>query len=251
MGQLHELLAVESDLKGTHDKILGETAKVFDRADLFTAVSKRLKMVDDNRKHEEEAGKEEKAMTTTIMTRLDYTANFVARYYDALLQKEMTNQVAKADLEVDGKVIANDLPATFLLGLEARLKVLRSIYEKAPTLQSGVHWELDKTMGEDVYRSKFDEITTKTDKQVIPQVLYEATKEHPAQVEKLSKDVVVGEFIRTTWSGMLPPAEKARMLGKIDTLIQAVKRARMKANEEEVRVGGIGVKVFEFIHNRG
>ena len=251
MAQLHELLAVEGDLKGVHDKILRETLKVFGRADLFLGHSKRLEMNDEDRKHEEAAGIEEKAMTTTVRTRLSYTSNSVAKYYDALLQKELTNQEATADLEINGEVIGKDLPATFLLGLEARLKILRSIYEAAPTLSAGIHWEKDKTLGPDVFRAKHSDVTNKTEKKIIPHILYEATKEHPAQVEKLTHDVVVGQFIKSQWSGMLSSSEKAQFLGNIDKLIQAVKRARMKANEQEVCHGMIGKKVFQFIHDKG
>jgi hypothetical protein len=248
--QLHELLAVEGDLKGVQEKMLAESKKVFERNELFMGVSKRLNMVDDNRKHEEAAGSQERAMTTTVTTRLLYTSESVIRYYDALLQKELTNQKATADLSVDGVDIAEGLPATFLLGLENKLKALREVYGRTPTLQAGIHWEPDATMGEDIFVTKNPEVANKTEKIIVPQILYEATKEHPAQVKELSRDTVVGAFTTIHWSGMITSARKRELLERVDHLIQAVKKARMKANETEVVTGSsIGEKIFEYIHN--
>ena len=248
MGQLHELLAVESDLKGIHDKIVTETMKTFEKENLFTGHSKRLEMKDEDRNIEEEAGADEKEMTTTVMKRLQYTASKTAPYYDALLQKEMTNQKAVANLVVNGEVVFSNLPATFLLGLETRLKLLRSVYEAAPTLAPGIHWKKDLTLGEDVYRNAYDDITSKTEKKIVPQILYDATDKHPAQVEKLTNDVVVGKFIKSSWSGMISSSDKARLLGNLDELIRAVKKARMRANQIEVTPEAIGDKLFELIH---
>ena len=79
--------------------------------------------------------------------------------------------------------------------------------------------------------------------------MYDATKEHPAQVESITTDVAIGKITVNNWSGMLSPAQKSILLGKIDTLIRAVKKARQRANTTEVVKVNIGDKLFDFINS--
>jgi len=207
---------------------------------------RRLEMFDENAPtHGEEDHIE---MTTTASRRLDYQNGFVIRYFDAVLQKETTNQTAKTDLIVDGVVIAKAVPTTFLLGLETKLKELRATYDDIPTLAPGIKWEKDALKGNDVYQTANPEIRFKTEKIFKVQVLYDATKEHPAQVEKIPETKDVGRYTRTIWSGMMSPAEKSRLLGRIDTLLRAVKKARQRANSTDVVKTTIGQKLFEYIN---
>jgi hypothetical protein len=168
---------------------------------------------------------------------------------DAFLQKERTNQNAKADIVIGDVVVASDVPATALLGLEKRLKEIRQVYEAIPTLQQGIAWEECPELGEGIYKATRPEIRTKTEKQMIPVVLYEATKEHPANVKEVVKDIVVGHFTEEKRSGMVTSAQKSMWLARIDELIQAVKRARKRANNEEVFKVEIGQKLMSFIHS--
>jgi len=250
MSQLHELLAVEGDLAGQSQKIMAETIKSFGRNELFNGHTKVLKMDDENRQGEEEAGFESVKLTTTVKKRLDYTWDSLIRHIDAFSQKERTNQEAKADIIVDGAIIAKDVPVTSLLGLEKRLKEIRSIYDSIPTLQQGVEWVESPNDGEDIFKSKYPEVRTKTDKVLIPVVLYEATKEHPAQVKEVVKDVVVGKFVTEKVSGMVTSAQKSNWIGRIDDLIRAVKQARKRANNTEVVKVEIGKKFFDFINGK-
>lgn len=78
---------------------------------------------------------EHKEMVTTVHDKLDYMLNqHIVPYLDAVLQKERANQDAKADIVVDGIVLAKDVPATFLLGLEEKLKRVHEVLDKIPTL---------------------------------------------------------------------------------------------------------------------
>ena len=206
-------------------------------------------MFDEDRQQEAAAFQEGKEMVTTVLDKLEYTAESIAPYFDVLVQKETTNQHATANLMVDGIEIAKDLPATFLLGLENRLKIVRGVYEQIPTLAPGIKWEKDPTRP-NTYRTEKPEVTSKTEKTFIVKVLYEATKEHPAQVEKIPENATVGLYEKQTWCGMLSPAEKSDLLGRIDRLIRAVKQARQRANNTEVVNVKIGEKLFNFI-NKG
>lgn len=247
---LHELLAVEGDLEGVFKKIIEETKATFkNKPAHFLGSHRKLEMFADDDKVE--YPEEHKAIDETVNAKLAYTAKPIKRYFDAILQKEATNQEAKADLVVDGKVLAEGLPATFLLGMESRLKIVRSIYTEIPTLDPGIEWEEDKSKGKDIFKTKFPEEKLKTAQTVQHKVLYDATKEHPAQIERWQEVVNTGKFIKQTWSGMISPYEKSMYLERIDKLIRAVKKARQKANTAEVVKLNIGETLFNYIHLKG
>jgi len=250
MTKLHEVLAVEGDKEGIAKKILAETKKVFNAKHLFTGFHKRLEMIASGQEAIESAAEEHTEIATTVRARLDYTAEALGAYYDVVLQKEATNaSVAKADLIVDGITLGVNLPATFLLGLESKLKTIRAIYDDIPTLEQGISWELDHGNAlPDVYRAKHDEIKTKTRKDTKFSILVEPTQHHPAQVEKWMEEDVVGNFITTKMSALLPPAEKSAIIGRLDKVIQATKQARMRANNVDIMYASIGAELFGYIH---
>jgi len=246
MSKLHELLAVEGDLEGTYKKILEETKVNFSKhADRYFGAHQRTELFDDTAPMEADSHKE---MDDTVPSKLKYTEGHIIRYLDAVLQKERTNQDARADLVVDSVAIAKEVPATFLLGLETKLKTVRSIYETIPTLQPGVKWEKDETQGQDVYRRTHPEEKFRTKKNMKNHVVAEATKEHPAQVQVYNEDEKVARIVTDTWCGMISPAEKSVLLGRVDTLIRAVKKARQKANTAEVIKTTIGKELFTYIN---
>ena len=246
MGKLHEVLAVEAGKKNAFVKVLAETRKVFkEKGSLFQEYVRTLHLVDaDSPDHESE---DRLAMTTTVPQRLNWTAKFFEEYVDAVLQKESANQTARGTVEVDGLVI-KDLPATFLLGLESKLSQLRATLDEMPTLPSGVDWEADPSHKfQLVSKAKYDETTNKTKKVITPFILAQATDKHPAQVEKLTEDKVVGVYTSKKWSGAVSPARKAEILGRLDSLLDAVKVARQRANETEAPNREVGETIMNFI----
>lgn len=250
MSKLHEVLAVDRDLENTAGKIINEAVKTFTKkTDHFRGATKSLRMFDENRKQEESGQEESRAMSTTVNDKLDYVAEHLARHIDCSAQKEATNQEARATVEIDGKPFIENAPATLLLSLENKLNMWRKMYETLPTLDPHITWEEDKTAGKNVYRAKDDIVKHKTEKTIKPIVMYEATAKHPAQIEKVSVDVPIGDFVTRQWSGMITPAKKSDMLGKIDKLLTEVKRARQRANSVEVKKFDIGTKIFNYINS--
>ncbi len=246
MGKLHELLAVEGDLEGAYKQILQETITTFTKKqDHFFGFHRKLSHFAEDAP---EGISEHKEMVTTVPKKLAYQQDFIIRYLDAVFQKELSNQAAMADLAVDGKIIAKDVPATFLLGLETKLKKIRQTYESIPTLPPGYKWEIDSNRGMDVYLNANPEETYKQESVFKVQVLYDATKEHPAQVEKIPEKENTGKYVKDLWYGMLSPADKSKLIGKIDSLIRGVKQARQRANRAEVIEQKIGEKLFKYIN---
>jgi len=247
-GKLHELLAVEGDLEGTFKRIVEEAIHTLSgKPDHFRAIQKKLEMFDAAKSQENL--EERKEMVTTVLDKLDYVAEHSIRYFDAVLQKELTNQNAEADLIVDGVTIATSVPATFLLGMETKLKRVREIYEAAPTLDPGIKWDETPTLGNGVYSASYPDIKLKTAKTFQHKILVAPTDKHPAQIEKWEEQIPVGKYTTTTQSSMLSPAKKSEFIGRVDKLIQACKQARQRANCQTVVGGDIGKKLFDFINS--
>ena len=247
--QLHQLLAVQGDLEGKWKRVKDEAVTTFTkRTEHFTGSTKRLEMFDDKDKQLEESGASHRELTSTVDKKLEYIRSDCVRFFDALLQKEATNQDARSDLEVDGVTLGTDLPATWLLGMEQKLKELRAVYEAIPTLQPGIKWEPDESLGKGVYRNEHDEVKLKTEQDIAYKIVQPQDAHHPAQVESWKENKPVGQYVSQHVSGCLSPAQKSALLGRMDQLIRATKKARMRANSTEAKKLKIGKEIFSFIH---
>ena len=78
-------------------------------------------------------------------------------------------------------------------------------------------------------------------------MLYDATDKHPAQTQLITKDVNVGTWQHTRFSGALPEDEKKRLLKRIVGLQVATKKAREEANGAPVPQVKLGSKVFDYL----
>ena len=245
--KLHEIIAAEPNVTATFNAMREETLKVFDKPTHFLKTVTQRSYFDAA-----DAAKldtiETKDIITTVRERLDYLfKRSFTNYLDIQLQKDATNQIAKADIIINGKPIAKDVPATMLLQLEKELKAIRDLLLKAPTLQPGPVWVEDA--GEGLFVTQEPKITTITKKTMKPVVLVEATDKFPAQVEKVNEDVAIAKVSERVWSGMLTSTVKAEILDRVDTLLVAAKKARQRANGTEVVQGKIGSLIAEFILN--
>jgi hypothetical protein len=140
-------------------------------------------------------------------------------------------------------------PGITLLGLEQECKRIRDVVAVVPTLPPGKKWALDAQKGAHIYALQNPTRTERTQKKIVPQVLYEATDHHPAQVQTVEDVNIVGYYTKDEWSGAITPAEKSEILARCDTLIRAVKQARMRANQAEIVASKIGKTLTEFILN--
>jgi predicted nucleic acid-binding protein len=246
MAKLHELLAVLGDASTASSAIIKETSNTFSKKpDHFKGQTRKLEFFEESRSGENVS--ETKEIVTTVDDKLDHTCKVVGRYWDALLEMEATNATAKADIVLpDGTVVAKDVPATFLLGMETRLKEFREMLNQMPTLDPALNWKQDDLAGDHIYVSD-PQVNFRTEKQLKHKVLYEATKEHPAQIEKYMEDRPVGRIETVHRSGMITPRRKADILENIGALLTAVKKARQRANTAEVESRKIAKDMFAHI----
>lgn len=247
MSKLHELLAVESDLENIYKTMLTETQNAFSKKPhLFFGYEKHLENFNED---QIETPREYQEITTTVNDKLDYTNKHIIKYFDAVLQKELTNQQAFADIIIDGIVIATNMPTTFLLGLESKLKNVRNLYDAIPTLPPGIAWENDNMKGENIFKMTHPEKKYKTAKTFRHKILYEATEHHPAQIEKWEENENIGMYITDKWCGFITPLEKSLLLKRLDKLIRAIKQARQRGNNKEVVKNNIGEIFFNYVMN--
>lgn len=250
MGQLHEVLAVENELKNIAKKITEEGINTFSKKpDHFLGFHKTLKMFNDARSNEEAAAGQHRELVTTVNDKLLYVAGHIIKALDATAQKESTNQLAKADVVINGKTVLKDVPATLLLTLEKEIKVIRDIYKAIPTLQPGIEWKLDTEAGEGVYRTVRPEARAKTEKVFHFNEISPPTKEHKAQIREWNDDRPVGNYETTQVCSMISPGRKSVLLGRIEDLFQAVRKARSRANKQEIIDAHIGEKIFGYINS--
>jgi hypothetical protein len=248
MGQLHEILAVEGGLEKTSKKLVQSSMKQFGKENLFTGQTRILTMFDADQSQLNTT--ETQKIETTVDENLDYALKGVAKYWDSIVQKDEANQRAVADINVNGNVIAKDVPATTLLGLESKLVELRNLFEAIPTLAPGITWVKSEGDIPGVFVTKDPVIQFKTENDIDYRVLYEATKEHPAQVTQFKVVKNVGKYTTEKKSGMYSSHRKAQVLENLETLLAAVKRARQRANKVEVnKEKAIGNALIDFIRN--
>ena len=243
MGKLHELIAVESDLKAEALRLCTEVGELFGKATAkFIGQIRKYQPLDDAG---EKLPDETVELSTTVNEQLDGLWKAYGRWLDATIQKEVSNTSTMADVVVGGKSILSGLPAPALLNLESKLATLRGVYNLIPTNDPAERWEYDSQQG--VYVSSPKE-TRRTKKVPKALVMYEATKEHPAQVSGYTDDVPEGTWTTFKRSGMLSPTAKRDILERLDELIRAVKSARQRANDTEASKIEVAKAIRAYIH---
>ena len=248
MGKLHELLAVEKESKQKSAKLITEARDTFGkRHDHFSGMTKKYEAFNEDGKYEEDSLSESKEMVTTVGAKLDYLLKNLVDSIDIGYQKDLTNRLAKADIVVEGVVIASDVPAVTLLSLEDHLRELRTVMDNIPTLEPGIKWEACPEMGEGIYKTATPDVKIRTKKMAVYKTVAKATDKHPEQVVAENQDVAIGKYSETKFSGRISPAEKSKMMDRLEKLAVAVKKARARANEEVVADGTIAKKMFDFL----
>lgn len=247
MPKLHELLATDSNLKGQAAKCRVELQATLEKKKhLFE--EKLITFTPDTEGAKSET-REQKEIQTSVKKEVAWLANILVRSYDTAYAIDIANTHAHADIILeDGTTIAKDVPATALLQLEKRVKELQEFTKSIPTLDPAKGFKLDSAREAGVYVAR--EVTkASTAKVQEPTIVVPATKEHPAQVMVINKDVRVGTILEQEWSALITPAMKADLLDRGEVLFRAVTKARARANEQEIDVRNhkIGKTLLDYV----
>lgn len=224
MAKLNQVIAVEKSVKTKVQQGVDVLYKVIQKPALFDGFVKTYKPM-----LEDEPGQPQQSQKVQVTARkvLDSVKADLATLFDVVAQKDFANTNAKADLEVDGTVIASGVPTTFLLFLEKQLTDLHTIVSKLPTLDPAEEWTYDTV--KELYKTT-PVLTQRTRKVAKPLVLYPATPEHPAQTQVIHEDIPVGVYEAVKLSGAATESERQTLLKRIEVAQRAVKFAREKAN---------------------
>jgi len=240
MKKLHELLSIEPDLRTEAQKISSEVRDTLSDPKRVTGMIQIYRPIVDDEEQEPDL---RTAMVTTTEKELDRFNVAMGRFINSAVTKEYTNTKAMTTVEIGGETV--DLPATALLNLESRLAEIRKVYASIPTLDPAEIWHYDESL--EVYVSEVRK-TFKTRKVPKTHVAYNATPEHPAQVQIFHEDIRVGERETIIHAGTITLARKRVLLGRIDDLIKQVKQARQRANDIEVMKIEIADLLFDVIN---
>lgn len=238
---LHEILAVEQEVKANAERARTRLVETFrSKQTHFTGMRRTFRPFAVDEASGETGGERLEAETRlakTVPDELSAVLREVGKAIDLGLQLDEANTRAKADVVVDGEVLIADVPATFLLQLERRLREVRAVFKEAPTYDPVRLWSVDAAADKKHVLRAEPVTTVRKQRARKYSVMYEATAEHPAQVDVFEVDEPVGEIRSYEWTGMLSVGRKTALLEQVDTLLAAVKRARSRANMAPVDKG--------------
>jgi hypothetical protein len=106
---------------------------------------------------------------------------------------------------------------------------------------------LDPARGPNIYKARDVQKprSKKIEDIVVP---VPATKEHPAQIAKLTRDEVICTILEQEWSGLITPAMKADILGRVEEMRRAIKAALQRANAVElVNEPQVAAKMLSYV----
>lgn len=241
MTKLNQVIAIEKRVKGDALTALTKAHHDVQKTPLLSGISRNYKPRDDEG---EQFPPESTRVQLRVSDVLAQVSNSLERFYDLTLTKDLANTVAKADLKVDGVVIAEKVPVTYLLFLEKQLQDLLTFVTKLPVLDPSEVWNFDPN--HDAYATVPSQ-TVKTKKIPRNHVLAQATDKHPAQVQVFTEDVLVGYWTTVKFSGAIPQQEVNELKTRVTALIEAVKTAREEANSVQVIDQHVGEAIFGYL----
>jgi len=241
MPKLNQVLAIE---KGTKSRVYAEVTTMNAAAQkpaLFAGFAKAYKPKEEDG---EVFPPESVRVQMNARDMLANLARHLGELFDVSAAKDWANCQARADVVVDGTVIVPQAPATYLLFLEKQLHDIQTFVTNLPTLDPAEDWHFDEAAN--LYKSQQTK-TGRTKKVQKAIVLYDATKEHPAQTQLITEDVTIGHWDTVKHSGALPPRRKQELLERIEKLMNAVKFAREEANGTEADKKSLAGPIFAYL----
>lgn len=241
MPKLCQILAIEQQTKKNSAEQITEVYQLLQKDPLLAGISRTYKpLAEDGERFPAESNQ----VQLRVPHALDRVAGVMTPLYDIVAIRDQANSSARANVEVDGVTVLKDVPAVTLLFLEKQLTDLHTVICKLPELPQTETWTFDANA--DCYTTAPVE-TAKSKKIAKPFVKYEATKEHPAQVDVVTEDVLVGYWTTVKFSGALPKDRKRELRERCEKLLGAVKFAREQANQVDAPKVSLGKEVFSFL----
>lgn len=249
MGKLHQTLAVETSKLNLFRKVIDEAVNTFSKKpNLFEGVDiiQTSRLVEEDPLYLEYPNMNNTVpVQETVPSKLEYVFDTCADYINLVAQKDKANREAKADLKIGDKVLLADVPATTLLFIENKFKVIRTVIEAAKTLDNALIWTKKDGLS-DVWTTDRGTVPVKRTEPDFVTVA-QATDKHPAQVKEITRERIMASKNQKNCSGLIQTKEKSELLARCDQIIEAAKRARQEANAIDVVDVNIASTLFNHI----
>lgn len=246
MTALHQVIAIERGVAQDTEQRLAGIRRVLGVGgdnDPLTGISRTYESIHENG---DKLPAENRRVQITVAELLASAQAHLTRLFDLKLTREAANCLARADVVVDGVTLLTDVPAGYLLFLEAQITGLITMIEKIPELNPAEEWSTDPALPEGVWKTAPRQ-TARSKKVPQVQVMYPATEQHPAQVRPYETDIIEGYWTTVKLSGELPAREVQAMRARATALLHAVKFAREQANTMTVTDRKAGEALLGFI----
>ena len=240
--RLNQVIALANGKKANCTAAITEIYKTLQKPDLFGGLDRRYHPLDDEG---EKLPPETKIIQQTVQGNLDAAQAELVELLDVIATQEFANCEAKADIVVDDQVLAKAVPVTYMLFLEKQVDNIKSLISKLPVLSSDVKWHKDPN-SLNTYMTE-TVMTTRTKKLPIRFERSPATDKHPAQVDVLTEDKIVGNWHKIDSSGAVPAAVRDSMLKRAEKLREALKVAREEANSAVVTQREVGKSITNYV----
>ncbi len=241
MSKLNQIVAVEKGIKSRAEKDLTEAHHALKKPDLLSGIVRQYKPLQETG---EQLPGENKRVQVTVDDVLKRTGDILVELFDITATKDFANCSARADVDVDGILLVKDAPVTYLLWLEKRLTLIHEFVKELPKLNDADTWKLDTASG---WWLTEEEITHRTKKVPMAFEKAKATDKHPAQVDVVHEDQIVGYWHTIKRSGALQPSRVRQLLDRVEKLQRAVKVARESANMTEAPKVAVGAKIWGYL----
>jgi hypothetical protein len=244
MPKLNQILAIEKNVKNRVHSEITQIRQMLEKPTVFNGFSKTYTKKDEDGDNFPPENNRVQMVASELLKDVE---KHLTELLDVTVTKDLGNCTAKANVVVDGKIIIQDVPATFLLFLEKQLIELQSFINQIPVLEAEEEWSFDEKSN--LYKTP-PILTSKTKKLQKPIVLYGATEKHPAQTQLITEDVIIGTWATIKQSGALLTLHKKALLEKIQKLAKAVKFAREEANGTQVENKEVGKAIFQYLFEK-
>jgi|LakMenE18May11ns_1017448.scaffolds.fasta_scaffold9879016_1 hypothetical protein len=241
MPKLNQIIAIQASKKSQAKDAITHAYQQLQKNETLSGISRSYKPKDEMG---DVLPSENKLVQVKVQDAISSVVTNLVEMFDVVATQDWANCEAASDVVVENHVILAKVPVTHLLFLEKQLVDIQTFVEKLPVLDPAERWNYDTA--QDCFASEPFQ-TLRTKKVPKTHIKYEATKEHPAQVEMYMEDVTAGTWTTVKFSGAIPAAKKNAMLDRVRSLQDAVKTARENANGLEVEKKKVGEKILKFI----